>query len=37
MAEPGAYTGSPVLMLLGEKDDNLRGIGLGFPARPSMA
>jgi dienelactone hydrolase len=23
MAEPGAYTGSPVLMLLGEKDDNL--------------
>jgi len=22
-AEPGAYTGSPVLMLLGEKDDNL--------------
>jgi dienelactone hydrolase len=23
IAEPGAYTGSPVLMLLGEKDDNL--------------
>jgi dienelactone hydrolase len=23
VAEPGAYTGSPVLMLLGEKDDNL--------------
>jgi dienelactone hydrolase len=23
IAEPGAYTGSPILMLLGEKDDNL--------------
>jgi dienelactone hydrolase len=23
VAEPGAYTGSPILMLLGEKDDNL--------------
>jgi dienelactone hydrolase len=23
IAEPGAYTGAPVLMLLGEKDDNL--------------
>jgi dienelactone hydrolase len=23
VAEPGAYTGSPVLMMLGEKDDNL--------------
>ena len=23
LAEPGAYTGSPVLMLLGDKDDNL--------------
>src|SRR5215472_17488040 len=23
VAEPGAYTGSPVLMLLGDKDDNL--------------
>ena len=25
IAEPGAYTGSPVLMLLGEKDDNAAG------------
>jgi dienelactone hydrolase len=23
LAEPGAYTGSPVLMMLGERDDNL--------------